>query len=1393
MIGSRLGSYEIVEEIGRGGMATVYRAYQPNVDRFVAIKVMRQSAIGDQQAATRFQREARLVARLEHPHLLPIYDFDCLHNPPYLVMRYLESGTLRDVLQQALIPLAEANFLLQQIGKALDYAHRQGVVHRDIKPSNIMLDQEGNAFLSDFGIARLLKEAETNNSGLTRTGAIIGTPNYISPEQITSQDDVDHRADIYALGVMLFQMLTGVLPFNHKTSAHILVAHMHDPVPYATDFNKTLPTMIDEIIFKAMAKSPTDRYQGILPLLDDLSQVTQQLRSKQPRTVQTAVLHTIQSSQQKRTENQAYEQKLMAQFTAKRKPTHPANKSTKTPPLVTGQHKQMTALYANLAEYISYIEETDIESAQESIPQLWQALEKAIVEHNGIVRQQTNDDLVAIWGVQATKENDPEQAILAALAMQTQLRDFLGKTEEAEIPMQIGIDTGSVLVTWDKQAYKFHIHGYPITLSRRLERGTPIGQILVSHHTYRHVRGLFDFEPADPLRLHTSKESLATYLVKGHKGSRLFHVKTRGIEGVETRMIGRKIELNQLREAFYATVEEQETQVITIVSEPGLGKSRLLYEFYNWIDLGEIPVHWLRGWATPTTSQNPQALLRTIFTQRFNILDNDTPAEMAQKLEAGISRLIQATQTPYQPEMAHLIGYLIGFDFSHKLSTETATLDREALETKAIAAFEQFIVTVSRQEHPIVMAIEDIHWADDNSLDILNHLTQQHQNVPLLVIYLTRPNLYHRRPHWGKGQQFHLRLDLRPLSRRQSRQLAREILKEANAVPTALRDLLVEHAEGNPFFMEEIVKVLIDDRVIVKEGPRWQVILDRLSGVRIPATLTGLMQTRLDSLFPIEQLILKRASVIGPIFWQSTVQELETADTRSVDVAAVLGTLCQRELIYVREESIFKGTNEYVFRSVMLRDVVYESLPSKKQQQYHALVALWLIDQSGERVGEQAKLISQHLISAKQEKDAILFLEEEAQQAVLHSQYHRGIELYEELVTLTSSTASYDFIDPELREKRLTALNELGQLLRTVGNNEMALNYYEQYVLEADSNVYAVAALHSIGHLLQAQGAYQASIERLQQAIHLSQQLKDITGQANALAVMAYTYLIWGKYKLAWEHCTQAVRLYKLSGSSINQYESQTLIGVAYHYSTQFKQAINHFQIALTIAQQLALPDKIVIALNKLGETHQALFNMEQAYTYHQQALIIIKQQFRSHRIESDIYRNIGLELHYLGHHDEAIQYLQRALKVSPKHYIEMFYQSLYALSFVYYEMGNENDSYQYAQQLLTLAQEKDVPHHLAAALYMIGLYHHQQGQQQEAEQTLHQALEQANIGNLLLLWRIHAALAETTDDATEASKQWAAAATIIQQIAQPLTDETLQNTFLQAKPIQTILEKAST
>jgi serine/threonine protein kinase len=279
LTGRQLGSYRIVAPLGEGGMAAVYKAYQPAMDRYVAVKVLPRRLAGDPQFTARFQREAKILAKLLHPNILQVFDYGQAEGFSYIVMPLVPGGTLKDSLVGKPLPLSRVLKIMTQIASALDFAHARKIVHRDVKPSNILIDESDNCLLTDFGLARMLEPVHQ----ITATGVGIGTPDYMSPEQGLGER-LDNRSDIYSLGVVLYELLTGQVPYHAETPMAVILKHIHDPLPIPRSVNPAIPESVELVVLKAMAKAPRERFQTAGELLSALSHAMRDLPDATPRS-----------------------------------------------------------------------------------------------------------------------------------------------------------------------------------------------------------------------------------------------------------------------------------------------------------------------------------------------------------------------------------------------------------------------------------------------------------------------------------------------------------------------------------------------------------------------------------------------------------------------------------------------------------------------------------------------------------------------------------------------------------------------------------------------------------------------------------------------------------------------------------------------------------------------------------------------------------------------------------------------------------------------------------------------------------------------------------------------------------------------------------------------------
>lgn len=619
------------------------------------------------------------------------------------------------------------------------------------------------------------------------------------------------------------------------------------------------------------------------------------------------------------------------------------------------QRRQVTVLFADISGFTALSQDMDAELVRDTIHALWQRLDGVVTAHGGTIDKHIGDEVMALWGAESVREDDAERAVRAALAMQAELAR-LAANSKASLSMRIGINTGPAMLGAVGTTGEFTAMGDAVNTASRLQHSAPVGGVLISHDTYRLVRGIFDVSAAGSLEIKGKREPIRAYVVDRAK-PRAFRMPTRGVDGIETEMVGRQAELEALQSALKETIGKRRTTLVTVCGEAGVGKSRLLFEFENWIELLPETLLLFKGRSAPALQDVPYRLLREVFAARFGILDSDPTQEVLEKFRAGTAGFLETAQ-------ADILGQRLGFDFRSSPAV-AELLGSTSFGKQAALYLDRYFRNVaapsSGADRPqtLLLFLEDIHWADDSTLDYVEHLAAEIPDLPLLVVCLARPSIYERRPEWAAGR---LRMDIKPLDAQGSGLLVDQVLRRIDPVPRRLKSLIIEGAEGNPYYVEELVKMLIDDRVIERGGERWTVDEGRLAGIRIPPTLTGILQARLDGLPSGEREVLQRASVVGRRFWDAAVASLSADDEGrpAADIRPQLEAMQRRELVFRRAPSAFFGCEEFIFKHALLREVAYETVLLKVRRRLHTRAALWLEVNAGERLAEYLGLIAHH-------------------------------------------------------------------------------------------------------------------------------------------------------------------------------------------------------------------------------------------------------------------------------------------------------------------------------------------------------------------------------------------------------------------------------------------------
>lgn len=952
------------------------------------------------------------------------------------------------------------------------------------------------------------------------------------------------------------------------------------------------------------------------------------------------------------------------------------------------KRRMVTALFADVSGFTGLSEKMDAEDVMNLMNQVWARLDGLILARGGHIDKHMGDNVIALWGVETAREDDAEQALRAALEMQNALQ-----SAHAALKLHIALHSGQVMLGEIGSQGEYTAMGKTINLVSHLEQVTPSGEIYLSHETFQLTRGLFEVEALPPQTLKGFSAAMQFYRLM-RPIPHTFRPRTRGIEGVETRMVGRQAELLTLQRACQQVFSERRARALTVAGEAGLGKSRLLYEFEKWLDECTAPHLTLKGRATEKSMPLPYGLLRDIFSQYFEIQENDPLPAARQKLERGILQVLGAEAL----EKAHFIGQILGLDFSDSPFLRGILHDPGQIRDRARHHLAQFVAAAARRA-PLIVLVEDLHWADSDSLEVFKEMVREAAGQAILFIGLARPTLFERQPAWGAQVPFHTRLNLPPLNADFSHELVREILQKMAEIPPRLLQTVVENAEGNPFYVEELLKMLIDAGAI-QTGERWQADLTRLGTIAIPPTLTGILQARLDSLPETERLTLQCASALGKNFWDEAVSVLSGVSLAKT--SQTLQALEARELVFRRSSSTFAGMTEFVFKHSILREVTYETVLKRQRRGWHAQAAAWLVAQSGQRAPEVAILIAEHYERAEDFANAANWFGLAGDQAFDAYAPEAAVEVYRKAFRFLQDSA--------LPPAAFRWYENLGKSLQARTRFEEAMQIYREMLRagEAAHNHRAQSlAWYNISFLQDHQGEMRASLESAQKAEEFAARLPD----AGSLLPKALNGQGWAHYHLGEADSAEQTGLRALEicrrlpddpAALREQAQTYQLLGAVYDLRGQFADSIDCEQEALETYRVLGDRRGTAAMLNNQGVGAFIRGEYAAAVEHYRQALTLASEIGARDR-ESIFLSNLGGAKVRLGQFGEAEADLRQAIELAGgglTHYLPLTYCFLAEACLGQEKLG---EAAQLAQQALRLAQESQQPEVIGAAWRALG------------------------------------------------------------------------------------------
>lgn len=612
-------------------------------------------------------------------------------------------------------------------------------------------------------------------------------------------------------------------------------------------------------------------------------------------------------------------------------------------------------LVADLSGFTAMSEFLDAEQVRDTMNAVWQQLDYVIRAWGGRIDKHVGDAVIALFGLAGKTDDMYERAVRAGVDIQLELQLFnlqaarlkqIAWPGDQTLQMRVGIHAGPVY--WGKVGTSEHstAFGDTVALAERLEELAPVGGTVISQQVERRVSDLFQLRPRQPELLPSRAEPLAVYEVRGERDDSMADLAR--LEQAPTRLIGQATTLMLVQQAVQETIDGGAGQLVMVLGEQGVGKTRLALELHRLLRTGPATSTWY-GRVPQELGHVPYALFRDLIARRCHIRPWQRDRSALTRLSAGLTTALPGSSPGELLELTRILGRM--------LAIAAFGSDQPASGYGFEAMVRLLRGAAARQ--PLLLLLDDVHLADDRSLALLSHLAEACQDVPLAIVVLAAPSLASERPSWLQTSLPPLTVMLEPLTPIDSRHFVNELLPNLAPVPQPLADHLVASSAGNPFFIRELVGQLIENGIIDTSTPSWQLHAGRLRGLTIPTTLRGLYWWLYGRLSSSEQACLQRAAVCGPVFWSDAITMEGHDDTDQ------LTRLVNKGLIRPHGRPYLPELAEYQFQHRLLQEIAYETIRPAQRRAYHAYVAQWFDSLPGPAFPLAAAAASEHVERAQ--------------------------------------------------------------------------------------------------------------------------------------------------------------------------------------------------------------------------------------------------------------------------------------------------------------------------------------------------------------------------------------------------------------------------------------------